>query len=184
MPIYEFYSPDTHKIYSFLARRLLSPVPIPQCPDGQKYRMEKLVSRFSFTGRAKEPSAESPKPDLDPRQEAAMMEMAREMESIGDDNPDPKVLGRMMRKMLDITGQKPPGDMEEMLRRLESGEDPEKLEEEFGDAMDQLDLPGEGEETPAGELKRALVRKLRRAPSRDPQLYELADYLPPSHPGT
>jgi hypothetical protein len=178
MPIYEFYSPDTHKIYSFLARRLLTEVPIPQCPDGAQHRMEKMVSRFSFTGRAKEPSATANDPELDPRQEAAMMEMAREMESMGDDNPDPKVLGRMMRKMMDITGQKAPGEMEEMLRRLESGEDPEKLEEEFGDAMDQFDLPGEGDETAAGDLKRALSRRLRRAPTRDPHLYELSDFLP------
>jgi hypothetical protein len=28
--------------------------------------------------------------------------------------------------------------MEEMVRRLEAGEDPEKLEEEFGDSMDDM----------------------------------------------
>lgn len=182
MPIYEFYSPDTHKIYSFLARRLLSELPLPACPDGKKYRMEKMVSRFSFTGRAKEPTVAGNEPELDPRQEAAMMEMAREMESLGEDNPDPRALGRMMRRMMDITGQKAPGEMEEMLCRLESGEDPEKLEEEFGDAMEQLDLPGEGESEGTGELRRALARRLRRAPQRDPQLYELNDYLPGPEP--
>lgn len=176
MPIYEFYSPDTHKIYSFLSRRLLPAVPVPSCPDGSTHRMEKLVSRFSFTGRAKEPTS-APLPDPDPRQEAAMLEMAREMEAIGDDNPDPRVLGRMMRRMMDLTGQKAPGEMEEMLRRLESGEDPDKLEEEFGGALDQFDLPGEDEDSAAGELRRALSRRLRRPPQRDPRLYELTDFL-------
>lgn len=180
MPIYEFYSPDTHKIYSFYARRLMSPDVVPHCPDGKNKRMEKMISRFSFTGRAKEPS-ENPGGDeaeLDPRQEAAMMELAREMEGMGDAEPDPKSLGRMMRKMMDITGQKAPGEMEEMLRRLESGEDPEKLEEEFGPLMDDFDPTGEGGEPGAESSKNGARRKWwRRAPSRDPQLYEMADYL-------
>jgi hypothetical protein len=180
MPIYEFYSPDTHKIYSFYARRLMDAGVIPRCPDGPDKRMQKMISRFSFTGRAKEPSGNpgDGEGELDPRQEAAMMELAREMEGMGDAEPDPKTLGRMMRKMMDITGQKAPGEMEEMLRRLESGEDPEKLEEEFGPLMDEFDPAMEGDGEASGDTEKARrARWWRRAPARDPQLYEMADHL-------
>ena len=50
MPIYEFYSPDRHRIYTFLARRLLREGEAPFCPDGAKSRMENVVSAFAFTG--------------------------------------------------------------------------------------------------------------------------------------
>ncbi len=175
MPIYEFYSPESNKIYSFYARRLMGKSDVPTCPDNPAFPMEKLVSNFSFTGRAKESTPSGDSPEMDPRQEAAMMQLAREMEGMGDAEPNPKDLGKMMRKMLEITGQKTPGEMEEMLRRLESGEDPEKLEEEFGDAMENFDPTGTEPElgTPTHRAASA-----RRAPTRDPQLYEMADFLP------
>ncbi|MCS7008333.1 MAG: hypothetical protein N2035_01695 [Chthoniobacterales bacterium] len=186
MPIYEFYSPDTNKIYSFLARRFYDPLPTPRCPDGEQYRMQRLVSQFSFTGRAKEPEENKSKgggdDSLDPRQEAALEQMAREFENIGDSEPDPKTVGRMMRRMLEISGQKAPAEMEEMLRRLEKGEDPEKLEEEFSDLLDSMDdsLPEEeGEESSstreAISAAKAVLRRNR--PFRDPQLYEFSEFI-------
>ena len=51
MPIYEFYSPDSHRIYSFLAKRFLKEGELPICPDGPKHRMEKVVSAFALTGK-------------------------------------------------------------------------------------------------------------------------------------
>jgi hypothetical protein len=55
---------------------------------------------------------------------------------------------------------------------LESGEDPEKLEEEFGDAFEGMDMPGEEiSENPASPR-----HKLRR-PVRDPALYEMSDFI-------
>ena len=44
-------------------------------------------------------------------------------------NPDPRQLARMMQKMSDLTGEKMPAPMLEMMARMEKGEDPEKLEE-------------------------------------------------------
>jgi hypothetical protein len=68
-----------------------------------------------------------------------------------------------------------PEAMEQMIQRLELGEDPEKLEEEFGDSLENL---GEefSEGTSAGE--KIAGTKLRRGlPRRDPALYEMSDYL-------
>jgi hypothetical protein len=56
MPIYEFYSPDTNRIYSFFARSLAQGQLTPRCPDNPKARMERMISRFAVTGRAKEKS--------------------------------------------------------------------------------------------------------------------------------
>jgi hypothetical protein len=57
---------------------------------------------------------------------------------------------------------------------LEKGEDPDKLEAEYGDVMEKMDAMGpEG-----GEKKEDLKTRLRRRlpPRRDPKLYEFSDY--------
>ena len=48
-------------------------------------------------------------------------------------------MGRMMRRMMEASGQKLPTEMGEMLQRLEKGENPDKLEEEYGDVMEKMD---------------------------------------------
>ncbi len=172
MPIYEFYSPDTNKVYSFFARTLAQGRKIPRCPDRPGARMERMISRFAVTGRAVEKNT-PPGDEADPRMERVMAEMQSEMAAMDEANPDPRALGRMMRKMTEATGQTMPGEMEQMIRRLEAGEDPEKLEEEFGDAFEGMeDLPG-GEEAGEGGVARARVRR----PVKDPALYEMADFI-------
>src|SRR5476651_438121 len=142
MPIYEFFSPDTNKVYSFFVRSLAQGKKIPRCPDRPGARMERMVSRFAVTGRAVE-KQDSPPDSADPQMERVMAEMQSEMAGIDEGNPDPKALGRMMRKMTEATGQPMPKEMDQMIRRMEAGEDPEKLEEEFGDAFEGMDIPGE-----------------------------------------
>jgi hypothetical protein len=178
MPIYEFYSPDTHKIYSFFARSLAYANKTPRCPDKPDGRMERVVSRFAVTGRAKEKTDTPAGDDMDPRMERVMAEMERDMAGMDENNPDPRALGRMMRKMTEATGQKMPAEMEHMIRRLEAGEDPEKLEEEFGDAFDNMDFPdGMGGDGAEGGEAGGGVKARRKAAERDPALYEIADYL-------
>lgn len=178
MPIYEFYSQKTNKLYSFFARSAIGQDTIPKCPDNPAYPMKRAMSGFAVIGKAKDPSEEpaGDNPD-DPRLEAAMAEMEREMAGMDEENPDPRKMGQLMRRMSELTGEKMPDVMEEMIGRLESGEDPEKLEEEYGD-LPELENFGEGEadgET-ASEKRKALLRRMR-GPVRDPELYELKDYL-------
>ena len=177
MPIYEFFCPRNRRIYSFFARRLSYADKKPRCPDNPKWDMEKMISGFAITGRAKEkkdPPTGSDAMD-DPRMEQAMAEMEREFSSIGDtDNPDPRVLARMMRKMADLGGDRVPPAMQEMIERLEKGEDPEKLEAEYGDAMDDFDA-GMGD-SPEEQKISATLRKRRKKITRDPKLYEMAEY--------
>ena len=186
MPIYEFYSPDTRKIYSFFARSLSYSEKTPSCPDGKKYIMKKLLSGFSITGR----SADAPdKPDtgndtddpfagMDPGQaEGVMKELEGAMSGMDDDNPDPRQMGQLMRKMCEMTGEQMDEPMEEVVRKLEEGMDPNALEERMGDFMGD-DEGGLGEaESPKDNAKAKLKNMMRKRLSRDPELYEFSDYL-------
>lgn len=177
MPIYEFYCPDNHKIYSFFARSLAYANLTPRCPDGAKFRMERMISKFAITGRAKE------KPELpagadadDPRAEAMMAEIEREFGGMDTENPDPKVLAKMMRKLTSMSGEKMPPEVHEMIGRMEAGEDPDALDAEFGDALEKFDPTGgsKDEEGEGAKLK-ARIRALR-PPRRDPVLYEMSEF--------
>jgi hypothetical protein len=178
MPIYEFYCPDNHRIYSFFARSLAYADRTPRCPDGATFRMERMISKFAITGRAKEKKDAPPDADLDdPKMDAMMAEMEREFSGMDSENPDPKMLARMMRKMTSMTGEKMPGEVDEMIRRMEAGEDPDALEAEFGDALDKFDpMGGKEGEAGEGENMKARLRALRQ-PRRDPTLYEMSEYL-------
>lgn len=133
MPIYEFYSPDNNKLYQFLARSLAYQDKVPLCPDNAAFKMERRVSPFAVIGKAKEDTGDDPFAGIDDaRMEGFMAEMERDMSGMDETNPDPRQLGRFMRKMTDLMGDKTPPELREMVKRLEAGEDPEKLEEQFG----------------------------------------------------
>jgi hypothetical protein len=185
MPIYEYYCSQNHTIYQFYAKTLAQGKLLPKCPDNPKWTLQKTVSQFTFTGRAAEPSAAEPELGAggeDPRMEAAMQAMESEFSAV--DENDPRAMGRMMRRMAELTGEKIDGEMEEVVRKLEEGADPEALDEQMGGSPS-----GEGgEDDPYGESpsglssaqkeaegKEARMRyRLRRAvaPRRDPQLYD------------
>lgn len=173
MPIYEFYSPDSNKIYSFLAKSLAYGERVPACPDNPSFKMEKRVSDFAFIGKAKDPADADGLDDIDDGQmEKIMAELERDMAGMDEENPDPKQMAHLMRKMSGMTGEKLPEEMEEMVSRMESGEDPEALEAEFGDALDSDDFGGEG--SAATKLNR--IRNRMRGPVRDANLYDMSEY--------
>jgi hypothetical protein len=180
MPIYEYFCPDNRRIYSFFARSLRYADKVPRCPDNPKWRMEKMLSGFAITGRRKEESSEGAMDDVDDsRMEAAMDAMEREFGHVADsENPDPRALAKMMRRMGELTGQKMPEQMDEVIARLEKGEDPEKLEEEYGDVFDKMDEMGGDDSAEGDEGKGTKTRKRRKARvTRDPKLYEMSEYV-------
>jgi hypothetical protein len=179
MPIYEYFCPDNRRIYSFFARSLRYADKLPRCPDNPKWKMEKMLSGFAITGRAKEETADPGGDDMDDaKMEAAMNAMEREFGSVADsDNPDPRAMAAMMRRMGEITGQKMPAEMDEVIARLEKGEDPDKLEEEYGDVFEKMEGMGEeGDASEAGPEGRGKLRRKRRI-TRDPKLYEMSEFV-------
>ena len=185
MPIYEFFSPEKGKIYSFFARSSDYAVKIPLCPDGKQFKMKKLLSGFSITGQKSEtetePGADNFAESDDPfanMNEAQSAKMMKELEgAIGgmdDDNPDPKQMGALMRKMCAMTGEKMDESMEEVVRRLEEGTDPDELE----DHMSDFDFENNEESSlDADEDKGKTKSSSKKFTLRDPYLYEFEDYL-------
>lgn len=114
-----------------------------------------------MTRGLKEPTAKTenaedgpPLPDLDdPRMERAMMEMERDMEHLDENNP--RHMAHMMRKMKDLM---PPGTMPKELdvaiKRLEAGEDPEKIEADMGDVLGDFMGGPEGGDGTGGDYTR------------------------------
>ena len=72
------------------------------------------------------------------KMEHAMMTLAGEAEKIKED--DPRQAADLMRKLSDMTGLKLGQGMEEALARMEQGEDPEQIEADMGDRLEQDDL--------------------------------------------
>ncbi len=183
MPIYEYYSPDTNRIYSFYAKTLAQGRIVPRCPDHPRARMVKLVSGFAIGGQHKtEPATSSSLTEqsaslTDDRLAAAMTEMERDF-SIVDEN-DPRAMARMLRRMADLSGESLGGPMEEAVRKLEEGADPDTLEEQLGDFFGESSSLGEVDfDSPMTDEKSnpkasRSHRKIRRPPpTRDPRLYD------------
>ena len=173
MPIYEFYCPKNNRIYSFLARSLAYHGKTPRCPDNPEFPMERMISSFAVTGRAKEKSEADGPPVDDRAMEGLMSEMESEFSGMDEENSDPRKLARMMKKMSAVTGEPMPAGMQEMIKRMEAGEDPEKLEAEYGDAFDELEA---GQAEGGGGKSKGGVRH-RARPQRDPVLYEMSEYV-------
>jgi putative FmdB family regulatory protein len=133
MPVYEFYCPDCHTIFNFLSRRV-NTEKRPACPRCERPELERQVSRFAVSSGRKEEPVEG-MPDIDEAKlEKAMMGMAGEME--GMDENDPRQMARFMRRFTNATGMNLGAGIEEAIRRLEAGEDPDKIEAEMGDLVD------------------------------------------------
>ncbi len=186
MPIYEYYCPENNTVYQFYAKSLAQGQTIPKCPDNPRFRLRKMVSGFAITkaGKTDEPPSGAAAPGGDdaddPRMEAAMAAMESEFANV--DENDPKAMGRMMRRMAELTGEKLDGEMEEVVRKLEEGADPDSLEEAmggdmegegmdpYGDAMGGMGGPGG--EAPDPKEPRHRFRSRLRPPRRDPKLYD------------
>lgn len=166
MPIYEYLCPHCNRIFSFLSQTLV-PRQQPACPKCGATDLRKQFSRFAVVGATRKSTgkeadagtapdahpgpegaapggdaAEDGGPFDDPRTEQAMERLMADAEGI--DENDPRQLGRLMRRMSEVTGEKMDGDMETAVRRLEKGEDPERIEEDMGDVLGDGEAGGPG----------------------------------------
>jgi hypothetical protein len=123
------------------------------------------MSAFSITGKAKEDGDMDDLPFDESKMEKAMQMLAGEAENINED--DPRQAANLMRKLTDMTGLELGTGMQEALKRMEAGEDPDAIEAEMGDLL-------EGEEPfLLPEKKGGGIAKKRSAPQRDETLYDL-----------
>lgn len=178
MPIFEYLCRRCNRIFSFLSLSL-TPSREPVCPKCGATGLTRVPSTFAVPAPRKSkaesrvaashedegrdasgaPAGPNGMPHDDPAAAAMEEEMMRMAEGLDEkDAEDPRVMARMMRRMAELSGEAVTPGMEEMLKRLESGEDPEKLEEELGPQLEE-EMGGEG--------------GMGGAPSRDDGLYDL-----------
>lgn len=169
VPIYEFACPQCRKIFSFLSRRV-NPSSGPKCPKCGSRQLSKEISCFAMIKGVADPSAavsesdeDAAMPDLgDPRVARAMSEMERDMDHLDENNP--RHMAHMLRKMKEVMPEGTmPKEFDIAIRRLEAGEDPEKIEADMGHLLDGALGPGGGDRKGGN----------RTTPySRDPGLYD------------
>lgn len=163
MPIYEFYCYKCNTVYNFFSKTI-NTEKIPFCPKCKKVKLKRQMSIFARISGKREDSGEEDIPPFDEaKMEKAMSMLASEMDKINED--DPRQAATLMRKLSDVAGLNLGPGMEEALSRMERGEDPEKIEEEMGDILEEEEPFLFGEKSRKGKKK--------AAPRVDETLYEL-----------
>ena len=149
-------------IFNFFSRTI-NTEKIPPCPKCNRLKLERQMSSFAVL-RGDKQDQDDGLPDIDESKlEKAMTALASEAERINED--DPKQAAQLMRKLTHMTGMELGTGMEEALRRMEAGEDPEQIEAEMGDLLEEEDpLIFQGQ-------KKSTSRKM--PPRKDEKLYEL-----------
>jgi len=161
MPIYEFYCNNCHMIFNFFSSSI-NVDKSPDCPKCNKTKLERQMSIFSMTRNREE--EDMPIPDLDESKiEQAMNFLAKDAENI--DENDPRQAADLMRKLTDMTGLNLGPGMEEAIARMEAGEDPEQIEAEMSDLLE--------EEEPFSFKEKVTKALKKRPPKVDDELYYL-----------
>jgi putative FmdB family regulatory protein len=164
MPIYEFYCEDCNTIFNFFSKSV-NTSKNPKCPNCKTKILSRQMSAFAFTGKAKEDSDADDLPLDENKMEKAMQMLAGEADKINED--DPRQAANLMRKLSSMTGLELGAGMNEALKRMEAGEDPDAIEAEMGDLLEEEEpflLP---------EKKGGAKTTKRPAPRRDDKLYDL-----------
>ncbi len=163
MPIYEFFCPDCNTVFNFFSSRI-NTEKRPDCPRCKRRELTRVMSSFAVIGRAREEN-DDPLAGLDEsKMEQALAGLMREAENVNED--DPRQMASLMRKFSDQTGISLGEQMQEAIARMEAGEDPEQIEQEMGDLLEDDDMF-----SLEGMKKR--IRSDSRPPRHDETLYEL-----------
>ncbi len=162
MPIYEFYCTDCNTIFNFFSMHV-NTEKRPICPRCNKVFLERLISRFSVLRGAKEKD-DIGMPDLDESKlQKSISLLKKEVKDINED--DPKQAAYLLRKLVETTGLDFGSGIEEVLSRMEAGENPDKIEKEMGDIFNEEDL--------FKATLKAPRKVKKKSPERDETLYYL-----------
>ncbi len=166
MPIYEFYCPDCHTVFNFFSAKI-DTAARPDCPRCRRQELERKPSTFAtLKHRGEDEEADDPFSGLDEAKlEGAMESLMQEMGGL-ENEEDPRAMGRLMRRFGELSGLEMGDRMEEMIQRMEAGEDPESLEDEMGDDL------GDDDFEDFFKLKKAVAGR-RRRPRVDDELFFL-----------
>lgn len=164
MPIYEFFCKKCNTIYKFFSRTIDTST-IPKCPKCRRVKLERVFSSFATVRSKGEGGLDEAMPDIDESKLERAVEML-EKDAAGMDEDDPKQAADFMRKLTDAAGISLGEGMEEALDRMESGEDPNKIEKEMGDLLNEESFRFDAK-------KKKGKKKAAPIPEVDETLYEL-----------
>ncbi len=121
MPIYEYFCADCRRRVSLLWRSFADlETREAVCPRCGGKRLQRLISRVAVV-----------------RSEETRLDNLADPSALGGvDENDPKSLARWMRKMSQETGEDMGPEFDEVVGRLEAGEDPESIEQTMPGAGD------------------------------------------------
>jgi putative FmdB family regulatory protein len=166
MPIYEYYCQNCHVIFDFFSRKINTTI-VPSCPQCKREKLKKYVSLFStISGEKKEQDPEHLPVD-EAKMDKALKMLDREAENINAE--DPKEATQVIRKLTEMMGIKIGAGMKEAFDRLEAGDDPEEVEAQMGDTLEEELLS-------ATQLAQK-VEARRNIPHHNDTLYELEKYV-------
>ncbi len=162
MPIYEYFCDRCNVIFNFYSSKV-NTAKVPDCPKCGKKELSKMISTFSTISKAKGESDDQLSGLDESKMEHAFESLMREAEHINED--DPKQMASLMRKFTSQAGVHLGDSMEEAISRMESGEDPEQLEKEMGELLNEEDFSLES-------MKKKALRQ-NNQPLHDEKLYDL-----------
>jgi putative FmdB family regulatory protein len=174
MPLYEFYCEPCHTVFTFRSGRV-DTVTVPPCPRcGMALKRE--VSSFAHIIRgASQPAdgaGDGPVDDgMGERMEQAAARLGDRLQALDADDADPREAVHVMRELAEAGGLRFNAGVREAMARIEAGEDPEKIDEQFSEVFD-ADNPFEAGDAPGAATGRAWLRRLR-GPARDPNWYDM-----------
>jgi putative FmdB family regulatory protein len=164
MPIYEFYCKKCNTVFRFYSRTI-DTTTIPKCPKCKRVKLERMFSSFATLGKNGKGGDDAGAPEIDASKlESALSLLERDAEGVDAD--DPRQAADFMRKLTDAAGISMGEGMEEALARMERGEDPDKIEAEMGQLLEE-----ESFEFTSGKKKKR--KKTDDKPEIDETLYEL-----------
>ena len=163
MPIYEFFCQKCNTVYNFFSKSV-NTEKVPNCPSCKGVVLERQMSVFAnISGTKSDDMADDMPPMDEAKMEKAMAMLAKEADKIDED--DPRQAAVLMRKLADATGINMGPGMEEAISRMERGEDPDKIEQEMGDLLE--------EEEPFLFEAKSKGGKKKPKPKVDETLYDL-----------
>ena len=181
MPLYEFYCQPCHTLYTFRSPRV-DTVTLPACPRCGA-QLARQVSPFSHSvkGKVQEEGADGAPDPLEAAfagKEDLIAKMGDRLEAMSGDDADPAQAVRVMREMAEAGGLTFNPDIREAMARIEAGEDPEKVDEQFSELFDETHDPfvtetqGRAAFNPGEWLRRI------QPPRRDPTWYDMPRETP------
>jgi len=168
MPLYEFYCRQCHMIFVFRSMKVRteeSPV-CPRCGSDLK----REVSPFSHIIRGKNDAGMNYEDDACDRIDRVIAEMGDRMQALESDDGDPREAVSVLRAMAEAGGVKFKPDVLEAMARIDAGEDPDKIDEMFGEVF-ETDNPFEEEGEDGGDRNVSWWKRLHE-PKRDPDWHD------------